>query len=157
TTNQISEATEDLSSDELRCGSLQVIDRAGDRGSTKSVIDIHDRYPARTAVQHSEQGRHTTKAGAVPDAGWHGNHGGIHQSPYHARKRAFHPGHDDEHAGTEKSRVLGKQTVESGDSDIVESVDAVPHDFCRDGSLFGDWQIGGAGRGDAHSAAPPLR
>ena len=53
----------------------------------------------RAAVQHAEQRREAAEAGAVADAGRHGDDRHADQAGDDARQRAFHAGDDDDDAG----------------------------------------------------------
>ncbi len=58
--------------------------------------------------------------------------------------------------GGAEASLLGKQPMEAGDADVVESFDAIPHDFRRDHRFFGNREIGGT-RGNDENRAAALR
>ena len=47
---------------------------------------------------------------------------------------------------------MREQTMEAGDTDVVEALDGRAEELCGDGGLFGDGEIAGAGAEDGHSA-----
>ena len=47
---------------------------------------------------------------------------------------------------------MGEEAVDAGDSDVVEVLDAVAHEFGGDDGFFGDGDVAGAGRDDEDGA-----
>ena len=62
-------------------------------------------------------------------------------------------GDNDHDVSGGESSVLGQQPVQAGDADVVEPIDAVPHDLGRHDRLFGNGQIGRPGGHNQDGAA----
>src|SRR5262245_55936775 len=92
---------------------LQVVDERGDRGGAESVVDVDDRDAGRAAVQHSQERRDPAEARAVADARRHRHDRHAHQAGDHARKRAFHPGYDDDDPRRFEAAAFAEQAMQS--------------------------------------------
>ena len=101
------------------------------------------------------------KAGAVSHAGGHGDHRAGDQTADDAGQRAFHAGADHHHARLGQPLAIAHQAVNAGDSDIVDGVHFVAHQFGGDLGFLGHRDIAGAGadHGDpalaVHGAVAP--
>lgn len=124
----------------------QMIDRACHRRRAEPVVDIDDRDTGGAAVQHSKESGNSTKACSVPNTRWHRHNRDINKTGDDAGEGSFHAGHDNHDMRSVEARLLGEQSMQSRHSDIVEPVNAVPHDLCRDDRLLGDRQVGGSCR-----------
>ena len=135
---------------ELREVRWQMVDAAGHGRGTEAIVDVDDGHAGRAGVQHAEHRRHPAEARAVADAGRYGDDRHADQAANHARKRAFHAGDGDEHAGPLQSILFAQETMQAGDADVVETINGVAHELRRDDGLFGDRQVGCAGARDEH-------
>jgi hypothetical protein len=124
---------------------LFAIDQARYIGGPKAVIYIHHAYVAGAGVQHSQQGGQAFEGGSVADAGGDGDYGNSDQASDYAGESAFHAGADNDDAGFGEDGAVGEETVDAGDSDVVEMLDAVAHEFGGDYGFFGDGDVAGAG------------
>ena len=77
--------------------------RAAKTPAPKPLSMLADDDAGSAGVQHAEQGREPAEAGAVADAGRHGDERQADQPADHARQRAFHPGDDDEAVGAART------------------------------------------------------
>ena len=68
-------------------------------------------------------------------------------------QRPLHPGDDDDDPGGVEPGVLAEQPVETGDPDVVQPIDRIPHYFGRHCRFFGDGEVGRAGGGNEDRAA----
>ena len=125
-----------------------MIDQGRDGCGPESVVDIHDRDARGAAVQHPQEGGNAAEAGAVADAGRHGDHRHADQAGDDARQRPFHSGDDDDDARRREARPLAEQAMQPGHADVVEPRHIVSHQLGRTGSFLGHRQIGRAGRRD---------
>src|SRR5690348_2966952 len=57
-----------------------VRDSRGGHRRSESVVDVHDRHPGRTAVEHRKQRRESAERRAVPHAGRHRDHRRAHHA-----------------------------------------------------------------------------
>ncbi len=122
------------------------------RPAPKPLSMLTTETPLAQLLSMAEQRREAAEAGAVADAGRHGDDRHVDQAADDAGQRAFHAGDDDDDAGGGEAVVLGEQAVEAGDADVVQPVDRVAHDLGGDRGLLGDRQVGGAGGGDEDRA-----
>src|SRR5262245_55472485 len=91
--------------------------------SAKPVVDVDYGTARRAAVQRSEECRNSAETGAVADRRWDGEHGHRYQAGHHARQGPLHTGDDDDHARRIEACPLAEQPMQSGDADVVETLD----------------------------------
>jgi hypothetical protein len=118
----------------------------------EAVVDVDDRHAAAAAVEHAKQGGDAAEAGAIPDAGGHGDDRFGDQPGNDAGQGAFHAGDHDQDVCALDLFVAIQQTVESRHAHVEESFDAVAHDIGGDGSLLGHRNIAGARAEDGNDA-----
>src|ERR1035437_1785361 len=94
------------------------------------------------------------KAGPVSHTGRHRDHGAGDQAADHAGERAFHAGADHHHARLGQPFATAHQAVNAGDSDVVDGVHVIAHQFRGDLGFLRHRDIAGAGadHGDASLA-----
>ncbi len=109
--------------------------------------------PLAQLLSMPEQRRQPMEAGAVADAGGHGDDRHRDEAGDDAGQRAFHAGDDDDDAGRPEAIVLAQQAMEAGDADVEEPIDRVAHHLGGDGGFLGDGQVRRAGGGDEDGAA----
>jgi len=85
------------------------------------------------------------KAGAVTDAGGHGDYGAADEAAHDTGQCAFHAGADDHYASLRKTLALVQQTVNAGHADVADALYFVAHDFGGALRFFEDRKIAGAG------------
>ena len=120
--------------------------------SAKAVIDIHHGDTACARIEHGQQGGQALKAGAIADAGWHGDHRPLDESANDAWQGAFHAGHHNQHAGRPEPVEAVEQAVQARNSDIVQTLHLVAQQFGRYRRLFSNREVGRPGRNDKQAA-----
>ena len=81
-------------------------------------------------------------------AGGNGDDRATHQAADDARQGAFHAGDGDDHLCLGKFLGMREQTVQTGDTHVVEAVDLVAIELSRQRGFLGDGQVARAGAGD---------
>ena len=81
-------------------------------------------------------------------AGGNGDDRATHQAADNARQGALHAGDGDDHLCLGKFLGMREQTVQTGDTHVVEAVDLVAIELGRQCRLFGDGQVARTGAGD---------
>ena len=132
--------------------SYTAVDQAGHVAGTEAVIDVYNCDVAGATVQHAEQSGEAVKTGSVSDAGGYGDHRAGDQAADYAGERAFHARADHDHAGFDQAFAIVHQAVNAGDSDVVDGVHVIAHQFRGDLGLFGDRDIAGAGADHGNSS-----
>ena len=120
----------------------------------EAVVDIHDRYSGRAAIEHGEQGRDAAEARAVADAGGDPDDGARHKAADDAGERALHSGHHHGHIGFKELLADMQQPVYAGHPDVVDAVHAASEHLCGHGSLFGHRDVRGPGGHHRHPPCP---
>src|SRR5216683_924159 len=69
-----------------RFTTLPAIDQARRHRGAEAVVDVHDGHPGGARVEHGQQRRQPTEAGAVADAGGNGDHRLVDEARHHARQ-----------------------------------------------------------------------
>src|SRR5215471_351541 len=128
------------------------VDQAGNNGSTVTIVDVDDRNVGSTAIEHSEQSRHSAKAGSVSDACGNSDNRGSHQSGNHTRECPFHSGHDNDHTGFRQTFPAIQQTVQTGNADVIECIDFVPHHLKGNNRFLSNRHVRSTGRHDHHGS-----
>ena len=93
---------------------------------------------------------------SIANAGGNGDDWDSDQSSDDAGQSAFHAGTDDDDARFGQHPAMGEQTMNAGDSYVVEMLDAIAHEFGGDDRFFGNRDVAGSGgnhRNDALSVA----
>ncbi len=127
-------------------GSLQPVDAGGDAGSTEAVVDVDDGDVGCAGIEHAKQRGYPAEAGAVADAGGHGNHRRGDETANDARKGAFHSRNANDDAGLrELAFAVLEQAMNPGDTDVVELIDTVAHHLRGQKRFFGDGNVARAG------------
>ncbi len=129
------------------CFDFLVYQRGGN-GCGKAVVDINGGNARSAAIEHCQQRRESLEAGAVADAGRHGDYRTTEQTSHDAGQRSFHPGHHDDDVGALKLRQMLEQSVQPGYPDIAYQFGALAHNLGRDLCLGRNGQVGRAGGDD---------
>ena len=95
------------------------------------------------------------KTGAISNARRDGNDRALNQPGDHAGQSAFHAGHDNEDMGLLNFREAIEEAVQARNTDIVDALDGVAHDFGGHGGFFSDGNIAGAGGEDTNLPRMP--
>ena len=95
--------------------------RLARKPAPKAVVDIDHADPGRATGHHAQQSGHAVKRRAVTYAGRNGDDRFIDQATDHAGQCALHAGDDDEYPGAAQILHSRKQTVQSGDANVVNS------------------------------------
>ena len=89
---------------------------------------------------------------AVADTGGNGDDGFVHEAGNHAGQGTFHSGNDDEDVGPAQDGELAQNSLQAGDADVVDFLNAISHEVGGEGGFFGDGNVAGAGAGDDDSS-----
>jgi hypothetical protein len=92
------------------------------------------------------------ECGSVAYAGGDGDDGDGDEASDDAGECAFHSGADNDDACLGERAAMGEETVDAGDSDVVDVLDAVAHEFSGDDGFFGDGDVAGSGGEDGDGA-----
>lgn len=132
---------------------LEAVDAGGDAGGSKAVVNVDDGDVGSAGIEHAEKRGNPTEAGAVADAGGHGNHRSGDQAADHAWERTFHARNANDDAGLgEFAFTMLKQAMNAGDTDVVELIDAVAHHTRGEQGFFRDWDVASPGGNDENQA-----
>jgi len=134
-----------------------MIDRAGNCRRAEAVIDVDDRDTRCAAVEHRQQGRDPTEAGAVANARWNGDDRRADEAADHTGEGALHARYSNNHTGGQHAVAFSEQTVEPGDADVVQPIDVVAHHLGGDRGFFGHGYVRSSCRGDQYDTMPPGR
>src|ERR1017187_271997 len=128
------------------------VDERSDVARAESVIDVDDADVRGAGVHHSEQSSKALEGCAITYARRNGNHRDADQASDYAGQRAFHSGADYDHARLGERPAMRQQAVDAGDSNVVDMLNVVAHQFRGDDCLFGDRDVAGS-RGHDHDDA----
>ena len=118
----------------------------------ESVVDIDHRETDRTAIQHSEECRNSTKAGPVAHTGRNGNHWRANKTRNHTRQGPLHTRDDNQRSRRAQARMLGQEPMNSGNANVVQPIGDVSHELARETRLLGNRQVGRARGNDQNGA-----
>ena len=133
------------------------INQRSDVGCAEAVVDIDDAHVRSTGVEHAEKGCESIERGAVADAGRNGDNRNSNEASDDAGQSAFHARADDDDPRLREHAAVGEKAMDAGDSDIVERLDFVAHQFGGDNRLFSDGNVAGSSGDDCDDALIRLR
>jgi len=128
------------------------INQRSDVGCAEAVVDIDDAHVRSTGVEHAEKGCESIERGAVADAGRNGDNRNSNEASDDAGQSAFHARADDDDPRLREHAAVGEKAMDAGDSDVVERLDQVAHEFSGDNGLFGDGNVAGSSGDDGDDA-----
>src|SRR5262245_41832458 len=79
--------------------------------SAEAIVNIHNRYPGGTAIEHGQQWCQAMEVSPIPHTGGHRNDRFIDQAPHHAGECAFHASHNNEDPGSGQESILIEEAV----------------------------------------------
>ena len=121
---------------------LQAVDAGGNARGAKTVVDVHDGNIGSAGIEHTEQRRDAAEAGAVADAGGHGDHWQRDETTDDAGEGSFHSGNANNDASLrELALAMLEQAMNTGDADIVELIGAVTHHTRGEEGFFGNGYV----------------
>ncbi len=127
---------------------LFAVDQRSHIRRPETIVYIHHAYVTGAGVQHAEQGGQAFEGSSVADAGGDGDYRDSDQASDYAGESAFHPRADDDDSGLGEKAAVGEEAVDAGDSDVIEMLDAIAHEFGGDHGFFGYRNIARASRDD---------
>src|SRR6202521_5310206 len=136
---------------------LQAVDERGDVACAESVIYVDYADVRGAGVHHPEQSGEALEGCAITNARRDGNHGNSHQPADYAGKRAFHSGADYDHTRFRERSAMRQQAVDARDSDVIDMLNVIAHQFGGDDRFLGDRDVAGSrGHDHDHALAVPL-
>src|ERR1700674_2946199 len=133
------------------------VDERGDVACAESVINVDYADIRGAGVHHPEQSGEALEGCAITYARRNGNHRNADQSADHARQRAFHSGADYDHTRFRERSAMRQKAVDARDSDVIDMLNVIAHQFRGADRFFGDGDVAGSGGHDHdHSLAVPL-
>src|ERR1700681_2060840 len=120
------------------------VNERGDVARAESVIDVDYADIRGAGVHHPEQSGEAFEGCAITYTGWNGNHRDAYQAADYARQRAFHSGADYDHTRLCERSAMRQQAVDARDSDIIDMLNVIAHQFRGDDCFFGDRDVAGS-------------
>lgn len=136
----------------LESCNLHAVDAGGHAGGAEPVVNVDDAHIGGATVEHAQQGRDTAETRTVSDARRHGDDGRSDESSDDAGQGAFHSGDTDDDAGGSELVPVAKQTVESGDTNVVNGFGAIAERAGGHQGFFRDGDVACAGGDDENRA-----
>src|SRR4029077_1195154 len=130
------------------------VNERGDVARAESVIDVDYADIRGAGVQTPEQSGEAFEGSAITYAGWNGNHRNSYQATDYARQRAFHSGADYDHTRLRERFAMRQEAVDACDSDIIDMLNVVAHQFRCDDCFFRDGDVAGSCGHDHDHALP---
>src|ERR1700687_2615828 len=121
------------------------VNERGDVARAESVINVDYADIRGAGVHHPEQSGEAFEGGAITYAGWNGNHRNSYQAADYARHRAFHSGADYDHTRLRERSAMRQQAVDARDSDVIDMLNVIAHQFRGDDRFLGDRDVAGSG------------
>jgi len=139
---------------EVSTGQLKAIDAGSDAGGAEAVVDVDDGNVGGTGVEHAEERRDTAEAGAVSNAGGHGDDRGGDEAADHAGQSALHTRDADDDARFGKRGAMLEQAMNAGDTDVIEMAGSIAHQAGGEQGFFGDGNVASAGGNNENGSLP---
>src|SRR4029077_12988651 len=127
---------------------LNPVDDARNAAGAEPVVDVNDAHIRSATVQHRQQSGEPAKARTVTRARGHGNHWCCNHARYNARQRPFHPRYTNDDARLHQLLPVFEQSMQSGDSDVVDGFDPITHRPRSDERFLADRDVACTGRDD---------
>src|SRR5512146_1085041 len=135
---------------------LQPIDHGGDVSGAEPVVDVHDSHVGSAGVYHAEQRRQSAEGCAIANAGGNGDDRYADEAADDAGQCPLHSGANHDHACVGEFQFVSKETVNSGDANIVDSANVIAHQLGCNRGFFGDRDVAGSGADNRDSSLPQL-
>jgi hypothetical protein len=128
------------------------VDLRSRESGAEAVVDINHGDATAAAIEHAEQGRKAIEAGAVADAGRHGNYRFGDKPGDRAGKGAFHSCDDNEDVARLETIAFSEKAMDARDTHIDDSFHPIAKEFKCNGRFFRNRQIRRAGANHPHSS-----
>src|SRR6266446_6742797 len=130
----------------IGCGKSETVDERGDVACAESVIDVDYADVRGAGVHHPEQSGEAFEGCAITYARRDGNHRDAYQAANHGRQRAFHSGADYDHPRLREGSAMRQQAVDARDSDVINMLNVIAHQFRGDDRFLGYRDVAGSRR-----------
>src|SRR2546422_2550801 len=113
----------------------------GEVTGPKAVVNVNYRDACRTAVEHGEKRSQAAEAGAITNAGGHGNYWTICQAADDAGQGAFHARDDHNAVGDMDLVGLAEEPVNARNAGVINGLGFVAEHLKGHARFLGDWNV----------------